>query len=817
MKKKLLSLAFLSAAGVAMAIGLAAKPIANPLKVEAAHAESVDVFGTHNYFTGTGGALGNNSVTEQGETGSRHFKMTSLASGGDSAWFGMDGAQTMHGGKYIFRAKVKLDADYKGDNVGMMFYNTVKSGRVVEKQLLPQLTLGEWSNVEFRYDLSESDAVGIDSIHLWALNGGHDTFLEIKDMEFRTLDVGQLGTNIIKDVGFENVDLSGGDRTGWNDKHSGRIGAKDTQITWTSEGTKGEASYNQFARLSYNEVGDVQFVDLCSMVCEWGGSSWEAGIEAGEYLVEVDIRKNATFGETDNVGFAFFTSAGPRTERSLTDQVNAAPVDTWTTVSFRYPDQGVELTQAYADGVDSFQFWANSNSRVGAQLDVDNIEIRKISVAEDTRPEFEGNNYSFSWVEEEAKNLDIKIKDLHGYSTFKIVDENKYELALNDDYTYDSESKTISINKNSLTLYPDGTNSFTISTDGGSRDFRIDITHIQEPLPDVSGYELIRSVLGGDFADLDVGYKMSEDQTTYAWGSVALDDPGVIVAETDGTKALSLKHNSKTYASAFVMLDSAKITVDTIVTFECDYKYTNGAATDAAVDVSWVGPSNTSYRLIRLNGAKDAKTTEPAAKFRQWDISYTDLANGYTRIKCSFRVDAAAATSTNSIRFLMKSNGNQDQELRLQNVELKRWVKKLGGLEATTGSFVKGTTAGLNIVANLVDGASIDSIAVDTEVNYLKSSEYTVSEKVGGKVTINIKQEKLDKLSVGEHKLYITLTDGKEYVPLEFKLTVSEKAPDPQPSKGGCGSSIIVASATVSIFAGLGIALVSLKKRKEDK
>ncbi|MCQ2802540.1 MAG: hypothetical protein MJ225_02580 [Bacilli bacterium] len=809
MKKKLLSLAFVGIAGAAMGIGLTAQPVMNVAL--GAHAESVDIYGEHNYFSGVKGVWGTNAITDE----DGYMRMTSVA-GGDNGYFLFDSTEKT-GGTYMFSATMRLDADYKGDNIGLGFWNTAQGARIKENVFVGQLVKGQWAEVKIKIDFTDPEIGPVDGIHMWILNGGQDTYLDIKDMKFRTCSAGILGDNIFKDVGFENIDLSKGDFSGWSNQHSGKIGCRDSQVLWTHEGTKGQSDYNQFLRLNYSEAGDVAFADFCSFLNDFNGS-WPAGIPAGEYLVELDVRRNDAFGTTDNVGFAFYSPMG-RIERDLTAQVNAAPVGEWTTVSFRYPNEGIELTQAYADSVDSFQFWANTNGRIGATLDIDNVELRKISAPVDNRPVFECDLYSFSFIEEEDKDVKFKITDLKGATAISIEDAVGYELEQGEDYDFDLPTGTVIIHKDFLNMYySDGIHEFTL-IGLAPRTFTIEITHVQEDLPDVNDYVLEETVFGGDFMDLEPGYRMKEEQTQYAWGAVQYDDGGVVIEEGDG-HALQFKKpegSTKSYSSSFVIYHPEKIVVDTIVTFAFDYKYTGGATTDGAVDVSWVGSANTSYHLIPLNNSKPEVTKEPAAKYRTWPIKYTELENGYTHVETSLRIDTATTTSTNSIRFLMMYNGNAEQELRVTNVSLKRWNKKLGDLVTTSGSYTKGTLAGLDIVANLTDVGMLDSVAVDSLTGYLTEGvDYTADEDKTS-VTVNLKQSYLDGLKVGEHKVYIILTDGSgQYLELEYKLTIVA-APAPAPAKKGCGGSIIATSGVLAVISALGVGLIAIKKRKEDK
>lgn len=785
--------------------------------------QTVDIFGTHNYFTGNAGDWGGNLAKDQVE-GEITFSRLNHTATNDNCWIslekGLNGA-----GTYIFTAKMRASADFDGDNIGFGFW-AGSHARVNDTVVANQLAAGVWKNVEVRFEFTQAVADEIDSIHMWCLIpvGG---YVDFYDLQLRDVKVGSLADNIIKDVGFENVDLSGGEFRGWNNRHSGNINGTAVCV-WTSEGT-GE-TYNQYASLRYTAAGDAQFADFCSLFGEWNGS-WSLGIEAGEYLVELDVRKNSLVN-SDNVGMAIYsTTVSPRIERSFTDQVTAAPVDEWTHISLRYPDQGVELTQAYADGVDSFQFWFNTGNVVGAQLDIDNLSVRRVYLDEDKRPEFQGGVYAFDWVEANNQDLVINVSDLHGYTDLKVLNGD-YELLENEEFTF--SANVLTIKKEFLAEFDDGVQEFKAVTTGGERGFTIEITHIQEDLPDVAGYTLEETVFGGDFMDLEVGYTMNNDQTEYAWGAVSnYDDGGVVVEEADGSHALQFKKpegSTKSYSSSFVIYHPEKIVENTIVTMAFDYKYVGGASTDPGVDVCWVGNSNVSYHLIKLNGAKNVKTIEPQAKYRQWDVAYTDLANGYTHVEYSMRIDAATVTATNSIRFLMKYNGNADQALRIQNVSLKKWVKSLGSLAPESATFDKANPTDVSTVVTFADGLNLYAVAVDSKTNYVAESNYTTAVN-GSAITLTLKKEFLATLANGDHTFYISSTETAthEYAELAFVVSVSgesqqgggnqgggETTPEtPAKKKKGCGSSIAAVGGVLALISVAGITIVSLKKRKE--
>ena len=373
MVKKVFGISLLAMMGVALLVN-----VNNRVNHEVAKADetTVGTLANHNYFTGAIGPFGANTVTpDQHENEITYTRLNNV--GGADCWWVLVEGGAKEEGEYAFSAMMRASANYNGQIAGFGFWaNAPINARIFETSVSSQLVAGEWRKVTATFTFTSEQINAIDSIHFWYQEtDGYIDFYDMKLCKVEGVD-GILGENIFKDNGFENVDLSAGSRNGWNDRHSGVLGCPDSQVTWMKEGSGDNE--NQFLRLSYNGAeGEQAFSGFFSFLNNWNGA-WPAGIEAGEYLVEMDVRTNNLFA-SNNVGFAFYSSAGARIERDLTSKVTSAPVGQWTHISYRYPNVGVELTAAYAAGVDSFQFWANSLSTVGWQLDIDNISIKKVS------------------------------------------------------------------------------------------------------------------------------------------------------------------------------------------------------------------------------------------------------------------------------------------------------------------------------------------------------------------------------------------------------------------------------------------------------
>ena len=194
------------------------------------------------------------------------------------------------------------------------------------------------------------------------------------------------------------------------------------------------------------------------------------------------------------------------------------------------------------------------------------------------------------------------------------------------------------------------------------------------------------------------------------------------------------------------------------------------------------------------------------------------------------RIDAATVNATNSIRFLMGYNGNAEQTLRIQNVSLKKWVKALGTITPTSATFDKAAPADVTAQVTFAEGLEFYAVAIDSKVNYVPETGYTTSVSEGV-VTLTLKKEYLATLANGEHVFYVSSSenDMHEYAELEFRVTVtgeqgggetsepgsSEEEPVTPAKKKGCGGSIAAVGGVLALVSVAGVAIVSLKKRKE--
>jgi len=140
------------------------------------------------------------------------------------------------------------------------------------------------------------------------------------------------------------------------------------------------------------------------------------------------------------------------------------------------------------------------------------------------------------------------------------------------------------------------------------------------------------------------------------------------------------------------------------------------------------------------------------------------------------------------------------------SIEIKEMVfpapTKGGDVEVDLYTLSGDVNIKVNTQGVLINEIKVDGKAIGGE-NYDLATDTTVV----------LKQKYVKTLAVGDHTVEVTTEGGS----VSMKLTVKDTTPTPTPTpeKKGCGSSIIAASAVVSLVAIAGAALV-LGKKKED-
>lgn len=319
--------------------------------------------------------------------------------------------------------------------------------------------------------------------------------------------------------------------------------------------------------------------------------------------------------------------------------------------------------------------------------------------------------------------------------------------------------------------------------------------------PNATYYESETLTVNGDFEAFEVGTRFSDSQLEGAWGSVAAYDNPARICEIDGTHAAVIgKHDaddSKTFSSMFLMTPEG-LEIGDILRIKYDFKLTISDAADsyAEINSSLVGGANVPYYLI------DLRTNEPysgGAEKAAFAIKYETLENGWTRAILDFEI-SNDIIQWNSLRWLFTAH-NVGDLLAIDNVNLHYlsttpFTNPVTSISIPEGDIVlkAGETKQLTYVAN-PEGHD------EATFTWTSSNTAVATVSAEGLVT-----------AVAEGSAEITVTaDNGVTTSIIVTVTAAPKAP----ATGGCGGSIIGASAAVAISAAVGVIGLFLKKRKE--
>lgn len=612
----------------------------------------------------------------------------------------------------------------------------------------------------------------------------------------------ETATNCFPSEGFENM-LEEGEES--------------FALSEVQRNSVGSLSVDSHATVKKEESGNI-YLELTQSEAEKPFSSFFAMMtvpSAGDYTVSVDFYKEAGWTDTDNLGFRFYSSSQACADSEpWKDAINEAEEETWVTLTQTY-----SVSAASQPGVDSFQMWFNT---MGTNvLRVDNVKVTYIE-PEANAPTITGETMA-TWKEDEAADITFTV-DLMGEALVSVTnDTEETTLTSGDEYTLAQDNTSITFDSDYFASLGQGEYEFTITTAGGSVGVVVTVEESQGQIPDsTEGYTLEDTMLGGDFESYEVGLTFSADQTEEAWGSVSLDDPGVI-ADDNGNHVLKIAKrsgSSNIFASAFCMT-SPDITLGDIVTFSFDYKLDGDTSwyqaienDDGAAMVCFVGNSNQSYHLIRLDYTNHAQTRGVSSN--TWDVTYTEGQDGWVSVKVDFIVDFAFLNATNSVRFLFPIHNDTDA-LYIDNVRLVRWVDENAETEEPEitpagANFDGSAPADLSFTVDLKD-YRINRITVDG--NTVSDSNYTLSG-----TTLTIDADFLATLTNGEHTFTLTTLGGE----VDFTVTVTNSTAasgggDETPDGGGLGTGAIIGivAACVVVVAAVVVAVVLVRKKKAAK
>ncbi len=431
------------------------------------------------------------------------------------------------------------------------------------------------------------------------------------------------------------------------------------------------------------------------------------------YDISIDFK---VVGTTDNLGMRF--AGSPGLEIVFLDHESKTPIDGtdgWFNVQFQF-------TTAPGSSYDSIAMWFNTGASADNYALVDNIEVvpaggTNVVVGGDFEgfldyapqadlgetPDaygFFGQNGVIGGGDARLETdgllgymvqtnqgkyrvaFDFTIDDLSG-ATLSVMFEDDSEVALgttalvtdgiiNDTYVTLTEgiySVVIEIEKAAATsLQVSFTGAATLHLDHLS--LKPVLTVPDNPFdPEKTYYAGPNLFLNGDFEAFDVDTVFSEAQLEGAWGSVSLDGPAVIKS-VDDTKVMAIgKTDGKTYSSAFV-ITPPELDVDDLIRVSYDFKLITNEPVDAytAINVSFVGASNTSYYTIDHKSLTDGSLTS-GAELLHMPVVLTDLGNGWMNVTLDLKVDAQLLIKCNSIRWLFTPIQSEDV-FYVDNVEM---------------------------------------------------------------------------------------------------------------------------------------------------
>ena len=218
-----------------------------------------------------------------------------------------------------------------------------------------------------------------------------------------------------------------------------------------------------------------------------------------------------------------------------------------------------------------------------------------------------------------------------------------------------------------------------------------DIPAEEAPDDDIEGKVRYDLVTGGDFEGYEEGTSFGEEVTDDMFGTTSLDMPATVVKNDKDTVNASnvlllqkQEGSTKDFSSAF-NLYSANNELEKGRTYyvSFDYKYYIEEPLDTSVVVSdgrhftmddgftfcFVGGTNIGHHEIWLGSVEDGDMTV-GANNQKCEITKTDLGEGWARIAFSFTANTGLTVACNSFRFLLLTNGNENNYAMFDNVAL---------------------------------------------------------------------------------------------------------------------------------------------------
>ncbi len=508
----------------------------------------------------------------------------------------------------------------------------------------------------------------------------------------------------------------------------------------------------------------------------------------GRYELSMDLKPVGTSFRTDNIGFNLYNQYQDIRIydggwKDCTEQA-----DGW----YHY-SRVFELNK---NSVDSIQMWFNTMSADPAEsaLYIDNLSFRP---AAEEAPVTEA--LTARYVVGSGEAITVSVPGAPGELT--VTEKGGYVLEAGTDYTYESGTLTIA------NAYADGLssgeNALTLNTGSAELTLLLTIAQARPALPQSKdGFLMQETLVGGDFEIFDEGTTFGLDQAEGSWGSnTAYDDPGVIVTK-DGSKVLQLRRAEKqSYSSAFVFV-SPTIQAGNVVTFSFDYLLDVKDRTvyqGADINSAFVSASNMDMLRIALDDTRPAETAGDGDY--QWDVSYTELENGWVHVEVPF-VANTAFLSYNSIRFLLPTDqAAEGDTLYIDNVSLMLWAQAQAP-EAAAGmalSFDRTQPADVYALINL---HALDPISITCNGMDVNAENWSVN---ASKDTITLKQEYLSTLENGTQTFTVTTEGGS----CDFSVEITGETERPFPVW------LIVLLAVVAVGVIAAVCILARKKGKK--
>lgn len=235
-------------------------------------------------------------------------------------------------------------------------------------------------------------------------------------------------------------------------------------------------------------------------------------------------------------------------------------------------------------------------------------------------------------------------------------------------------------------------------SDGNIEGFKSSQGRKEVPMLSTDEYAYSRWLISEDFLQ---SYEAGTKLTT-AWesqnylGTIDLDVPPIF-GEVDGYYAMKLVHDGKsvvkTYASATYILHLFDFTVNNCYKISFDYKV-EAEDTDV-VRFAFVSNDNEDDFMIDLYNSVIGENKTKGVNKNIYTYIVTDNGDGWKHVELVFKPDVGFKTRVNSMRFLLMTNYNEDNQLYIANLGLKEYsnneLKPLVEQQQPTGDQIQGS------------------------------------------------------------------------------------------------------------------------------